>query len=336
MTEGIPPQAQILAMLTGTWKAQALYAAAKLGLADLLKDGPRAPAELADVTGTHAPSLYRLLRALASVGVFSEQVDGKFGLTPLAECLRSDVPSSQRAAALMMGEEHFQAWADVLHSLRTGQPAFDRRFGMPIFQYLAANPGPAQVFDAAMTSVHGAETQAMLDVYDFTNIGSLVDVGGGNGTTLAAVLRKYPAIRGILFDRPDVVERARANLRAAGVESRCRTAAGDFFQAVPEGGDAYLLRHIIHDWDDEQSRTILANVRQAGGKAATLLLVESVIPPGNEPFNAKWLDLNMLVIPGGKERTEAEYRELYAAAGFRLSRVVPTRLEVSVIEGMPA
>jgi hypothetical protein len=331
----VPPQAQILNMLMGPWIAQSLYAAAKLGLADLVKDGPKSSDDLARATGMHPRSLYRLLRALASRGVFTEEPGRRFALTPLAECLRSDVPGSQRPAVLMMGEEHYLSWADVLYSLQTGRPAFDRRFGQPIFQYLAANPAQAKVFDAAMTAIHGGETRPMLDAYDFSGIGTLVDIGGGNGTLLCEALKQYPGLRGILFDRPDVIERAQANLRAAGLEQRCRAVGGDFFKAVPQGGDAYLLRHIIHDWDDEQSRTILASCRQAMGKGARLLLVESVIPPGNEPFFGKWLDLNMLVIPGGLERTEAEYRDLFGAAGFRLTRVVPTRLEVSVIEGEP-
>jgi hypothetical protein len=322
-------------MLMGPWIAQSLYAAAKLGLADLVKDAPRTSDDLARATGTHPRSLYRLLRALASIGVFAEEPGKRFALTPLADCLRSDVPGSQRAAALMMGDEQYQSWADVLHSLQTGRPAFDRRFGKPIFGYLADHPDQAKVFDAAMTAIHGGETRPMLDAYDFSGIGTLVDVGGGNGSLLAEVLRQYPAMHGVLFDRPDVIERARANLRAAGLEQRCRAAGGDFFQALPEGGDAYLFRHIIHDWDDEQSRTILANCRKAMGTSARLLLIESVIPPGNEHFLGKWLDLHMLVIPGGLERTEAEYRDLLAAAGFRLTRVVPTRLEVSVIEGVP-
>src|SRR5262249_28867669 len=280
-------------------------------------------------------SLYRLLRALASIGIFAEDPDGRFRLTPLAECLRSDVPGTQRPAALLMGGEHYRSWGEFLYSVRTGRTAFDHAYGMPVFDYLAVHPEQAEVFDAAMTAIHGAETGAMLAAYDFSGVGTLVDVGGGNGSLLCAVLRQYPSMHGVLFDRGHVVERARPNLRAAGVEGRCRAVAGSFFESVPPGGDAYLLRHIIHDWDDEQSLRILRNCRRAVGGQARLLIVESVIPPGNEPSFSKWLDLNMLVVPGGLERTEAEYRDLLQQAGFRLVGVVPTAMEVSVIEGQP-
>jgi hypothetical protein len=327
------PRQQLLGMLTGTWIAQGLYAVALLGVADLVEKGPRSAADLAAATKTNAGALYRLLRALASVGVFAENADGTFGLTPLAACLLSDAPDSQCAVAIMMGEEHFRAWGELLYSLQSGKPAFDKVFGQPIFPYLAKHPTAARIFDEAMTGVHGAETAAMLDAYDFSGFGTLVDVGGGNGSLLAAVLLRHPHLKGVLYDRADVIDRARPDLEAAGLTTRCTTVAGNFFEHVPAGGDAYLMRHIIHDWTDEQSLTILRHCHKAMGGAAKLLLVESVIPPGNEPFFGKWLDVNMLVIPGGKERTEQEYRALFDAAGFRLTRVVPTAMEVSVIEG---
>lgn len=330
-----PPDV-IRRLLSGYWIAQAVSVAAQLGLADLVKNGPRAVPDLAKATGTHTRSLHRLLRTLASEGVFAEDAQGRFGLTPLAECLRSDRPGSQYSVALMMGDEHYRAWADLLYSVQTGRPAFDRIFGQPIFNYLAANPRAARVFDDAMTGIHGTETADMLDAYDFAGVATLADIGGGNGSTLAATLQRYPNLHGILFDRPDVVERAKANLEAAGVAGRCTAVGGNFFEAVPSGGDVYLMRHIIHDWDDEQSLAILRNCRKVVPAAGKLLLVEAVIPPGNEPFFGKLLDLNMLVIPGGLERTEAEYRELFTAAGFRLSRIVPTRSWVSVIEAVPA
>jgi hypothetical protein len=331
-----PPQAVIQGMLTGYRLSQCLYVAARLGLADLLKDGPRSPADLATASATHAPSLYRLLRGLASVGVFAEDERGNFTLTPLAECLRSDVPGSQHARALMNGDEHYRAWGELLYSVRTGKPAFDRLFHKPIFDYLPDHPEAARTFDAAMTGAHGSETAAMLDAYDFSPFGTLVDVGGGNGSLLAEVLRRHPKLKGVLFDRADVVERARPRLAEEGLAQRCQVVAGNFFETVPPGGDAYLLRHIIHDWDDERSLSILRNCRQAMAPGAKLLVVEGVVPPGNGPSFTKLLDLTMLVIPGGKERTEAEYRDLYQRAGLRLTRVVPTRSEVSVIEGVPA
>jgi hypothetical protein len=321
-------------MLTGYWKAQSICVAARLGIADLVKDGPKSADELAKATGTHAQSLYRLLRALASVGVFAEDASQRFAMTPLAACLL-DKPDSQRAVALMMGDEHYQAWGGLLYSIQTGKTAFEHIYRQPVFDYLAAHAEQAKIFDAAMVGVHGAETQAMLDAYDFAPFRKLVDVGGGNGSVLSAVLRKYPNLQGVLYDRPDVIERARVQLRAAGLEQRCAVAGGSFFDSVPAGGDAYFMRHIIHDWYDEQCLTILRHIRKVIPKDGKLLIVESVIPPGNAPSFAKFLDLNMLVIPGGMERTEAQYHQLFAGAGFRLARIVPTRLEPSVIEGEP-
>jgi hypothetical protein len=322
----------LLDLSTGYWKSQAIYVAAKLGIADLLQDGPKTSEDLARATATHAPSLYRLLRALASVGVFVEDGQGRFGLTPMAECLRS-VPGSQRSLMIMMGEEHYRAWGELLYSIQTGQIAFDHVFGKPVFQFLSEHPEQAKIFDEAMVGVHGAETQAMLDVYDFAGIGTLVDIGGGNGSVLAAVLRKYPSLKGVLYDLPGVAGRAQEQVKQAGLANRCQTIGGSFFEKVPAGGDAYLMRHIIHDWNDDQCRQILGNCRQAMTPQARLLVVESVIPPGNEPFMGKFLDLTMLLIPGGKERTEAEYRTLFESAGFHLTRIVPTATEVSVIEG---
>ena len=335
MNPALPPHVQMLHLLTGYWISQSIHVAAVLGVADLLKDGPKSSTELAAATGTHAPSLYRLLRALASVGVFAEEPHDRFRLTPLAECLRSDRPDSQRSLAIMNGEEHYRSWGDLLYSVRTGKTAFDHVYGKPVFDFLAENPKSAAVFDEAMTGVHGTETTAMLDSYDFSRFGTIIDIGGGNGTVLTAILQRYSALRGILYDRPHVVERARPRLDKAGVAQRCQTIGGDFFAAVPPGGDAYFMRHIIHDWDDGKAHTILANCRKVMTPAARLLLVETVIPPGNEPSFAKFLDLTMLVVPGGMERTEAEYRALFGRAGFRLDRIVPTKGDVSVIEGVP-
>jgi hypothetical protein len=330
------PQAEMNRLLSGYWLSKAVYVAAKLGIADLLAHGGRSVDELARETKTHGPSLYRMLRALASVGVFVEDTPGRFSLTPVAACLRSDVPGSQRALAIMMGEEQFRAWSEFLYSVQTGKPAFDRVFGMPVFDYLSKNSEPAKVFDAAMVGVHGRETSAMTDVYDFSDIPVLADIGGGNGSLLTTVLQKYPAMRGILYDLSGVTERAKIGLQAAGLADRCQVIGGNFFESVPGGADAYLMRHIIHDWDDEKATRILQNVHRAMPTAGRLLIVESVIPPGNDPALGKLLDLHMLVIPGGKERTDHEYRTLFDAGGFRLTRIVPTKSEVSVIEGRKA
>jgi hypothetical protein len=321
-------------LISGYWISQAIYAAAKLGLADLLKNGPRTAEDLAHATETHAPSLYRLLRALASVGVFAKDDEGRFTLTPLAETLRSDVPGSQWSMAVMMGEEHYQAYGQLLYSVQTGETAFEKIYGMPIFEYLTKHQEQRIIFDAAMTGVHGRETGAMLEAFDFSRIRCLADIGGGNGSVIASILRRYPEMRGILFDLADVADRARDTIEAAGLAGRCQVVGGDFFQSAPVGADAYLMRHIIHDWDDEESVDILRSIHQAMRADGRLLLVESVIMPGNDPFFGKLLDLTMLVIPGGRERTEEEFRLLLEAAGFELVNVTPTETEVSVIEAV--
>ncbi|MBI3839361.1 MAG: methyltransferase [Planctomycetia bacterium] len=325
----------LASMMTGYWVSQAIYVAAKLALPDLLKNGPQTAEQLAASTKTQPAALYRLLRGLASVGLLREDEHRRFAITPTAEPLASDAPNSQRSLAIMMGEEHFACWGELLYSIRTGQSAFEKIFGEPIFNYLSKRPPQAQIFDEAMVGVHGRETGAMLDAYDLSAIGTLADVGGGNGSLLRGALEKYPTMRGMLCDLPGVVDRARPLIAAAGLADRVQTIPTDFFAAIPAGADAYLMRHIIHDWNDEQSLKILRNVRRTIGPAGRLLLVESVIPPGNDPSFAKLLDLNMLVIPGGKERTETEYRELYLTAGFRLSGITPTWADVSVIEGRP-
>lgn len=326
------PRQKLLGMLTSYWTAQSIHVAARLKLADLLKDGPKSAAELAQATKTHPHSLHRLLRALASNEIFAEDADGKFRLTPMAECLL-ERPGSQWAVAMMMGEEHYRSWGDLLYSIQTGKPAFDHTYGKPIFDYLSEHAESARIFDAAMSGFHGPETQGMIDAYDYTGINTLVDIGGGNGTVLKAVLTKYPAMHGILYDLPGVIERAKKNLADLG--PRCQAIPGSFFESAPPGGDAYQMRHIIHDWTDAQCHTILGHIRKVIPKQGRLLVIEMVIKPGNAAQMAKWLDLNMLVLPGGQERTEAEYRELFAKAGFRLERIVPTATENSVIEGRP-
>jgi hypothetical protein len=323
-------------MITGYWIAQAVHVAAKLGVADLLRDGPRSADDLAVATQAQPRALYRLLRALASVGVFAEDDRQRFALTPLADCLRSDVPDSQRAMAITAGELFYPAWAELLFCVQTGQVAFEKVYGMPVFDYLSRNPDQARLFDETMVGVHGRETGAMLDAYDFGGIRVLADIGGGNGSLLIATLAKHPALRGILYDLPGVADHARARIAAAGLADRCQVIGGSFFDAVPAGADVYLLRHIIHDWDESKSIRILQNVHQVLPAGGRLLLVESVIPDGNEPSFGKLLDLAMMVIPGGEERTAAEYEQLYAAAGFRLTRIMPTAAEVSVIEGQKA
>jgi hypothetical protein len=321
-------------MLTGYWLSQAIHVAAKLGIADFVRDEPKSAGELARLTDTHPLALHRLLRALASVGIFAADEDGRFGLTDMARCLL-DEPGSQRAVALMLGDEHYASWGQLLYSVATGKPAFNRVCGRPIFEWLSQHPQQAQIFDAAMTGFHGEETQKIIDAYDFGSFKTVVDIGGGNGSVLTAILSRYPNVRGILFDLPGVVERAKVNLDKAGLSERCQTVAGSLFDKIVPGGDCYLMRHIIHDWNDEQSFTILKNVRKAIPPEGRLLIIEMIIPPGNQEHFGKLLDLNMLVVPGGQERTEAKYRALLKQAGFVVELVLPTRAEVSIIEGRP-
>jgi hypothetical protein len=327
------PHQQLDQMITGYWISQAIYAAAKFGIADHLKDGPKSVAELARATSANPDALYRLLRALASVGIFAEGESHRFSLTPLAEPLRSDVAGSKRALALMSGDEQFRAWAEIDYSIRTGKIAFDQVFGEPVFDYLGHHPDKARIFDAAMVGIHGRETSAVLSAYDFSRIGVVADIGGGNGSQITELLQKHPRMKGILFDLPHVIERAKERIHTAGLAERCTMVAGSFFDAMPEGADAYILRHIIHDWDEEKCLTILHNCHSAMPTGGKLLVIESVIPPGNEPFHGKFLDLVMLLIPGGKERTASEYRALFEQAGFELTRIVPTGSEVSIVEG---
>jgi O-methyltransferase domain/Dimerisation domain len=335
-TTEAPPHVALLQMMTGYWVSQSVYVAAKLGIADLLGDGPKHHEVLATATHTHSPSLYRLLRALASVGVFSETTPGSFGLTPNAALLQSDAPHSMRALAVMYGEEQYQAWGDMLKSVATGDTAFDRVFGTSYFPYLAGHPESNETFNQAMTGWSALLDAAVLAAYDFSQFQTMVDVGGGYGRLLAAILRTYPRMRGVLFDQPHVVAGAGALLRESGVTERCETVGGDFFVELPRGADAYVLAQIVHDWDDQRSLTILKTCRRAIGPTGKLLLVEMVIAPGNESDFGKFLDLHMLANVGGRERTEAEYRTLLAEAGFRLTVVVPTQAGSSVVEAIPA
>jgi hypothetical protein len=329
----IPTHRQLDEMITGYWISQAIYAAAKFEIADHLKDGPKTVGELADATSTNPDALYRLLRALASVGIFSEGESRRFSLTPLAELLRTDVAESKRALALMCGDEQFRSWAEIDYSISTGKAAFNKVFGVPLFEYLGEHPDKARIFDAAMVDIHGRESKAVLDAYNFSAIGVVADIGGGNGSQLTEILKKHTRMKGILFDLPHVIERATDNICAAGLLDRCKLVSGSFFDAVPQGADAYILRHIMQDWDDEKCRKILRNCHRAMLPASKVLVIESVIPPGNEPYDGKFLDLVMLLIPGGKERTENEFRALFERSGLELTRIVPTATEYCIVEG---
>jgi hypothetical protein len=334
-TGASPPPATLLQMMTGYWVSQALHVAAKLGIADLLADGPVDCEDLALATNTHAPSLRRVLRALASVSVFTEVSPGSFALTPLAELLRTETPGSMRALAIMYAEEQYRAWGELHHSVRTGETAFEQQFGMGYFEYLAQHPESDRLFNEAMTGWTHQLVGAVVDTYDFSAFKTVVDVGGGYGALLAAILQNNSGMRGILFDLPHVVASAEEQLAATEVADRCTFVGGDFFAEVPAGGDAYVLSQILHDWDDERCVAILGNCRQVIPDHGKLLVVELVLPPGDEPFLGKWLDLHMLVLLGGRERTAAEYNTLFRAAGFELARVVPTPPGPSVVEAVP-
>ena len=325
---------QVEELITGYWKSQSIYAAAKLGIADLLITGPQTPEQLAAATNTDASALYRLLRALASIGIFEENEAGEFTLTPLAEPLRSDDPESKQALAIMNGEDQFRPWCEIIYSLQTGKPAYDNIWGKSIFEFLSEHPEKARIFDKAMIGIHGRGTDAAIKAYDFADIKVLADVGGGNGSNLISILQACPNLKGILFDVPHVVENARARIEQASLTDRCELVGGDFFQSVPAGADAYLMRHIIHDWNDEKSLQILKNCHAALPVNGKLLVMESVIDPGNDPFAGKFVDLVMLLVTGGKERTAAEFQTLYKQAGFKLARILPTESELSIIEGV--
>ena len=331
------PGASLGRLIVGFQVSQAIHVVATLGVADLLADGPRTSDELAAATSCHAGSLYRLLRALASVGVLSEDEGRCFSLTPTGTLLRSNVPGSLRGWAMYVGRPYFRdAWGHLEHSVRTGENAFQHAHGTDVWRYRAEHPDESAIFDLAMESLTGASNRALLDAYDFGRFGTVVDVGGGNGTLLAALLGEFPAMRGVLLDQPHVVANAAAVLVQAGVADRCEIVGGSFFDDVPRGGDAYALKSIIHDYEDERAIAILRICRQAMGAEAMLLLIERIVGPPNEDPRTKFSDLNMLVAPAGRERTLQEWEALVTRAGFRLATATPTTAGLAVIEAAPA
>ncbi len=322
-------------MIVGHWISQAIYVAAQLGVADLLKDGSKSYDELATATGVDARSLYRLLRALASVGIFAESSSGQFELTPLAECLQSDQSNSLRAYAIRSGQSwEWQPWGHLLESVKTGKPVFKNIFGMEMFDYLAAEPSAAKIYNQAISSFSNKQDPAIVAGYDFSSICNLVEIAGGRGTLVSSILKANLTMNGVLFDLPHVIEDARPLIETLGLQERCQLVAGDFFESVPTGGDAYLLRYIIHDWDDERAIAILKNCYQAMQPNGRLLLVEMVIPPGNKPFYGKLVDLQLLLNYGGCERTEAEYQALLETAGFSMTTILTVAPSVSIVEAI--
>ncbi len=327
---------QLRQLVNGYQVSQAVHVAATFGISDLLAAGPRDVADLARATSTHGPTLARLMRALETVGVYASDAEGRYANTELGELLRDDVEGSLGGWAAFVGTPaYWQAWAGLVDSVRTGENAFNAVHGMPVWEYRRQRPKDQEIFDRAMTSMSGAFARAVVTAYDFGRFETVVDVGGGAGKLLAVILERYPAVRGVLFDQPDVVAGAGQVLAAAGVADRCETVGGSFFESVPSGGDAYLLKAIIHDWPDAESIEILRICRQAIPADGVLLLVEQLLGDGPDTVRAAFSDLNMLVGPGGQERTVAEYAALFEAAGFALTRVVETGTSVFVIEAAP-
>ena len=333
--EDLPPQAALLQLITASWITHAVRAMAELGLADHLADHPSTSDELATATGTHAPTLARFLRALAALGLVAHDEAGRARLTPLGELLRADAPASLRPYALAIAGPHVErAWHALPEAVRTGEPAFPRVHGLSLWDYFVADPEEGARFDAAMTGSAAARSGVLPAAVDLSAVRTLVDVGGGQGRMLTAALEANPGLRGVLFDRPEVLPGAEVFLAAAGVRDRCDLFAGDFFDAVPAGGDAYVLGHIVHDWPDEQAVAILRTCHRAMVPGARIWLVEMVIQPGDNYERAKLLDLLMLVLFGAQERTAAEYRGLLEAAGFDRFAVHPTGTPYSVVEAV--
>jgi len=331
-----PAQVAMLQLISGFWISRGVFVIAKLGIPDLLAGGPKTAEEIAEHTDVHAPSLFRILRALVSVGVLSADSDNRFSLTPLSETLVTNAPGSLRWFAVSeLGQEHYPAWGNLMHSVKTGEIAFDDFFGMDIWAYFQRNPEEAAVFNDSMSGMTAAVNEGLTSLYNFSKFKTVVDVGGGHGALITQILNSNPEAKGVLYDAPQVVSGAEDRLAAAGLSDRCETIGGDFFKSVPAGGDAYVMKWIIHDWDDEKAIRILKNCRAQMSPDSRLIIVDCVVPESQEPHFAKFIDLNMLVMTGGKERTQEEFAKLFEAAGFKLLRVIPTEQPTSIIEGQP-
>ena len=334
---GPGPDIALTQTILASLNAQAVYVAAKLGVADALATGPKSIDQLSRELGAHESSLYRVLRALASIGIFAEDQQRTFRLTPTAELLRSDVEGSLRDVAIFMGEDwHWSVWGQTLYSVKTGEAAWNRVHGKTVFPYFKTNSKAAEIFDRAMSSFSTLARKAVANAYDFSSLNVLVDIAGGHGKLLTGILEATPDLRGVLFDLPHVIGRAKESEEVKKLSARLDLKEGDFFESVPAGADGYILKHIIHDWKDVEAIKILTNIRKAMGTYGRVLLIEAVVSEGNEPDFAKILDIEMLVSPGGKERTATEYAELFRQSGLKLSRVIPTRSPYSIIEAVKA
>jgi hypothetical protein len=336
VSKGIPPHVQLIQMGVAIWQARAVYAAAELGIADILADGPREVEEIARKTGTHVRSLSRLMRALASCGIVEESRPGLFATTTLGDALRAAAPGAARATILTIaGSWQWKAWDQFLHALRTGQSGIRAAFGRDLFEFLADEPVHSALFNDAMVGMHGAVAPAVVAAYDFSRFRSIVDVGGGKGALLAEILKAHPQMTGVLFDLPETEKHARDYIAASGIGERCVFHAGDFFGRLPPGHDAYVLAHVLHDWGDDDAITILGKCREALPAGGRLLIVEAVLPDGNTPHHGKLMDLLMLTVTGGVERSQSEFAEILARSGFAIECVHPTTTHQSIIEAFP-
>ena len=327
------PHTTMLNLMIGHWVSRLIQVAAKLNLADLIKEAPRTADELAAIAGVRAPQLYRVLRALASVGVFAETKNRRFKLTPLGATLRTGVPGSMRTGALMLNSDwQWDAWQQLLYGIETGEVPFVKAHGMSVFEYLERHPEDLAVFHESTT---GLTNPAIAAAYKFSGFRTLVDVGGGHGSLLATILKANPKLNGVLFDQPSVITGAKndRHVTAKGIAKRCTLESGNFFAAVPKGADAYILKYILHDWDDDRSVEILRNCCAAMNENSRVLVVDSVIPPGNDPGYVKLLDIEMLII-GGRERTKADFAEIFRKSGLKLTRVLATKSPLSIVEGV--
>lgn len=336
---GLPPQVALYQLATGYYLSHALHLATKWDIAELLKGGPRHITELAAATATHAPSLHRVMRLLASAGVFEEQENGAFALTALGACLRAGIPGSSRARVMMFtGDWQQSAWKELEYCVQTGEPGFRKRGLDNVFTDPAWSPEERANFDAAMAEYTKLAAVAVAAAYDFAPLRTVVDVGGGTGALLIGILKAHPHLHGIVLDLPHTAERAQQYIAESGLAERCTAVGGDFFKEVPSGADAYILKHVIHDWNDERAVAILKNCHRALGEHGKVLIVEGVYPPRIDQSlasrGAAANDVNMLVNSGGRQRSEAEFRALYDAAGFKLTRIMPTPGPVSIIEGV--
>ena len=325
-------------LVSGFRSTQMVRAVLQLGIPDLVGNGPRSSDDLADSTGVKAGPLRRILRCLVTMGVFIETADGRFGATPVSECFR-DLPGSQRAVALMLPTESYTVFGDLMHTLQTGEPAFERTFHVSRWEHLAQDPERAALFNAAMQSRSEQVRGAVATAYDFSGLRSIVDVGGGRGTLIAGLLKAHHHLHGTVFDLDAGLAETDAYLKEQGVRDRCAIVSGSFLETVPAGRDAYVLKNIVHDWNDERATAILASCRKAMGAEARLILVEHVMPArAEDSADSRRIfmdDVQMLAMLGGQERTEEEYAALMRAAGLRLTRVLPTDSIFQLIEGVP-